>query len=72
MGPSCGYEGCSHTSWLKLLEEHGVQYVALSTDRDRGLLEHLRFLGEWEVCWQIGGTVLLARARPGSGQGVGE
>jgi hypothetical protein len=50
--------------WERLLDEHGVQYVALNAGGENELLDHLCSSGHWEVRWEAGGTVLLARATP--------
>lgn len=59
---SFGHEAHASADWLKLLQEHRVQYVVLSVGRDGGLLTLLRSNGGWEARWEVGGTVLLARA----------
>jgi hypothetical protein len=61
-GLSCGDEAQVSADWSRLLQEHRVQYVLLSVDGDDGLLRLLRSCGGWEMRWEVGGTVLLARA----------
>ncbi len=54
----------SPVRWAKLLDEHGVQYVALNAGGENELLDHLCSFGRWEVRWEVSGTVLLVRATP--------
>jgi hypothetical protein len=61
-GLSSGHEAHASAEWSRLLQERQVQYVVLSADGDDGLLRLLRSCGGWEVRWEVGGTVLLARA----------
>jgi hypothetical protein len=64
--PLTGPGVSGQVGWAELLEEHGVQYVALDAGADRELIDHLRSSGGWEVRWRLSGTVLLARATLGS------
>ena len=52
--------------WLGLLDQYGVEFAALSRRQDRRRIELMRSYGGWEVLWQDGDTVLLARL-PGTG-----
>jgi hypothetical protein len=61
-GLSSSNEAQVSADWSRLLQEHRVEYVVLSADGDDGLLRLLRSGGGWEVSWEVGGTVLLARA----------
>jgi hypothetical protein len=61
----------SPVTWAKLLEKHGVQYVAVNASGEDELLDHLRSSGCWEVRWEASGTVLLARTAHRNEQVVG-
>lgn len=55
--------------WLSLLDQYRVEFAALSTRRDSHWVELMRSHGDWEVRYQEGDTVLLARL-PHRGDGA--
>ena len=56
--------GWAPEHWLKLLEKHDVQHVALSARSDGELVTRLLLSGAWEVEWEDGETILLSRIEP--------
>jgi hypothetical protein len=52
--------------WLSLLDRYRVDFAALGRRRDSSRIVPMQSHGGWEVRWQDGDTVLLARL-PASG-----
>ena len=51
-------------TWLRLLEEHDVRYLALHPDHDRSLLNTVKNLPDWKVDMQNTEVVFLVRIDP--------